>query len=56
MNNTQNETGNEQPSALDYAPRQYSFRSSLATTVKLLLACGVFVALIWALDLFLTHP
>jgi hypothetical protein len=37
-------------SAEDYAPRQYSFRSSAVMTVKLLIIGGSVFALLWMLD------
>jgi hypothetical protein len=41
------------PTAEDYSPRQYSFRTSAAITVKLLAIGGAVLALLWTLDTFL---
>jgi hypothetical protein len=41
------------PSADEYAPQRYSFRTSAATAVKLAAIAGSVFALFWILDTFL---
>ncbi len=38
------------PDAADYAPREYSFRTSVSMTVKLLIIGGSVLTLLWVVD------
>jgi hypothetical protein len=50
---TEQESGRSLPSAGDYAPRQYSFRTSAALTAKLLMIGGSVLASLWIIDVLL---
>ena len=53
--NLSEENRNEPTGTPDEAPRAYSFRSQVSTTVKLLVISGSVLALLWMLDRFVAR-
>jgi hypothetical protein len=53
--NSELESGGAVRSTGDHTPRQYSFRTSAALTVKLLIIGGSVLAFLWMLDVLLVE-
>jgi hypothetical protein len=55
VKDTERQSGNFDSRSEDYAPRQYSYRTSAALTAKLLIIGGAIFALLWVIDVLLTR-
>jgi hypothetical protein len=53
--NLSEENRNERLCALENVPRPYSFRSQVATAIKLLVISSSVFVLLWVLDRFVTR-